>query len=224
MPDAIALLSIIFSWLVAMACLFISYRSGRDQRAHQERLAYDARSWQTKSEGLFDLIATCRSLADAIERPGSIETMEALDAERGEYEASTHEHIGVSEIGVKVADAVERLRDLVPIVEVYGSASCRQAFHDLRRLLRDSGYDPRASDRLEAIRRGKVAAIDAKDYRSAATARRLEREVLDDARARLTLDLSQAQAKAERLIDAARESVEGAAYLPLRPGRWTGTQ
>jgi hypothetical protein len=104
---------------------------------------------------------------------------------------------------------VHRLQDLVPIVEVYGSTRCREAFEDLRRTLRDSGYDPRASDRLSAVRRGKVAAVDAKDYRSAATARRLEREILEAARTQLTIDLVQTREKAERLIDAARESVRG---------------
>lgn len=209
MSDLLALLSVVFSWLVAMGALFLSYRNGNEQRRHAERLARQELGWERKSDGLFDVIATCRSLVDAIDRPGTFETMEALDAERGDYHATAREHVGVSEIGAKVADAVERLRELVPVVEVYGSAECRDAFHGLRQQLRDSGYDPRASDRLEAIRRGKVAAIDAKDYRSAATARRLEREVLEDARTRLTIDLDDTRAKAERLIEATRGSLQG---------------
>lgn len=207
MADPVALTSVIASGLVALAGLALTYRSGREQRRHDERLAYDERAWQRKSEGLFDLIATCRSLVDAIGRQGSIEAIETLDDERGDYEATVREHIGVSDIGVRVGDVVHRLQDLVPIVEVYGSTRCREAFEDLRRTLRDSGYDPRASDRLSAVRRGKVAAIDAKDYRSAATARRLEREILEAARTQLTIDLVQTREKAERLIDAARESV-----------------
>lgn len=209
MADPVALTSVIASGLVALAGLALTYRSGREQRRHDERLAYDERAWQRKSEGLFDLITTCRSLVDAIGRQGSIEAIETLDDERGDYEATVREHIGVSEIGVRVGDVVHRLQDLVPIVEVYGSTRCREAFEDLRRTLRDSGYDPRASDRLSAVRRGKVAAIDAKDYRSAATARRLEREILEAARTQLTIDLVQTREKAERLIDAARESVRG---------------
>ena len=209
MADPVALTSVIASGLVALAGLALTYRSGREQRRHDERLAYDERAWQRKSEGLFDLITTCRSLVDAIGRQGSIEAIETLDDERGAYEATVREHIGVSEIGVRVGDVVHRLQDLVPIVEVYGSTRCREAFEELRRTLRDSGYDPRASDRLSAVRRGKVAAIDAKDYRSAATARRLEREILEAARTQLTIDLVQTREKAERLIDAARESVTG---------------
>jgi len=209
MADPVALTSVIASGLVAIAGLALTYRSGREQRRHDERLAYDERAWQRKSEGLFDLITTCRSLVDAIGRQGSIEAIETLDDERGDYEATVREHLGVSEIGVRVGDVVHRLQDLVPIVEVYGSTRCREAFEDLRRTLRDSGYDPRASDRLSAVRRGKVAAIDAKDYRSAATARRLEREILEAARTQLTIDLDQTREKAERLIDAARESVRG---------------
>ena len=209
MADPVALTSVIASGLVALAGLALTYRSGREQRRHDERLAYDERAWRRKSEGLFDVITTCRSLVDAIGRQGSIEAIETLDDERGDYEAAVREHIGVSEIGVRVGDVAHRLQDLVPIVEVYGSTRCREAFEDLRRTLRDSGYDPRASDRLSAVRRGKVAAIDAKDYRSAATARRLEREILEAARTQLTIDLVQTREKAERLIDAARESVRG---------------
>ena len=209
MPDPLALISVVFSWLVALGGLFVAYRGGTEQRRHEERVALRGRSWQRASEGLFDLIATCRSLTDVIDRPGSIDVIEALDLERGEYQATVQEHIGVSEIGVRVGDVVQRLHALVPVVEVYGSKECRDVFEDLRQLLRDSGYDPRASDRLVAIRRGKAAAIDAKDYRSAATARRLEREVLEDARGRLTIDLDDTRARAERLIEAAAKSVRG---------------
>jgi len=209
MADPVALTSVVASGLVAVTAFVTTYRSGSEQRRHQERLALESRTWQTRSEGLLDLVATCRALVDSIDRPGDFETVEALDTERGDYQATAREHIGVSEVGVRVGDAVERLQRLVPVVEVFASAECRDAFHELRGLLKDSGYDPRASDRLEAVRRGKVAAVDAKDYRSAATARRLEREILDDARARLTIDLSQARAGAVQVIETARESLGG---------------
>jgi hypothetical protein len=209
MADPAALTSIITSGLVAMTAFVTTYRTSREQRRHEERLAHDGRSWQRKSEGLFDLLASCRALTDAIDRPGSIDTMETLDLERGDFQATALEHIGVSEIGVRVGDVLHRFHDLVPIVEVYGTSRCRDAFEDLRRVLRDSNYDPRASDKLVAIRRSKAAAIEAKDYRGAATARRLEREVLEDARTRLTIDLPATRAKAETLIDAARESLDG---------------
>lgn len=207
MADPLAYTSVVSSWLIAMGALYASYRGGSDQRRHEERLSLHERGWEQKSEGLFGVIAAARSLVDAIDRRGSLEAIEALDGERGDYEAAAHEHIGVSDVGVRVADVVDRLQRLVPVVEVYGTPACREAFHDLRQLLRDSGYDPRASERLEAVRRGKDAAIDASDYRSATTARRLEREVLEDARARLSIDLSGARAKAERLIEAAREDL-----------------
>lgn len=207
MADPVALTSVITSGLVAATAFVTTYRSNQEQRRHEGRTAYDERAWRRKSEGLFDVIATSRSLIDSIDRPGDIDTMETLDLERGEYEAATREHIGVSDIGVRVGDVVHRLNELVPVVEVYGSSGCREAFGDLRQLLRDSGYDPRAADRLVAIRRGKAAAVDAKDYRSAATARRLEREVLEDARARLTIDLSEARDRAEKLIEESRKSL-----------------
>jgi hypothetical protein len=207
MADPLAYTSVVSSWLVAMGALYASYRSSTEQRRHDERLAHDARGWEKKAEGLFGVIAASRTLIDAIDRRGSLEAIEALDAERGDYEAAAHEHLGVSEVGVRVGDVVDRLQRLVPVVEVYASKDCRGAFHDLRELLRSSGYDPRASERLEAVRRSKGAAIDTHDYRSATTARRLERELLEDARARLTIDLDVTRAKAERLVKLAREDL-----------------
>jgi hypothetical protein len=207
MADPVALTSVIASTAIALGALTGSYLTAREQRRHEARLDHEGRAWQRKSEGLFDVIATARSLIDAIDRPGSMETIEALDYERGEYQASVREHIGVSEIGVRVGDVVNRLHELVPVVEVYGTATCREAFDDLRQMLRDSGYDPQAADRLAAVRRGKAAAIEAKDYHSAATARRLEREVLEGARTRLTIELPEARSKAERLIEVTRESL-----------------
>ncbi len=209
MPDTVALTSVATSGLVAVTAFVATYRNSKDQRRHDRRLEDDKRSWQRRTDGMFDLVATCRSLADSIDRPGNFDAIEALDAERGDYEAASREHIGVSEIGVRVGDVLHRLHTLMPVIEIYGSAECREAFEDLRQTLRDSGYDPRAADRLASVRRGKAAAVDAKDYHSAATARRLEREVLEDARARLTIDLDETRQKAARLIEAARADVAG---------------
>lgn len=209
MADPVAITSVVASGLVAVTAFVTTFKNGQEQRRHELRLGYEERSWRRKSEGLFDVVASCRSLIDAIDRPGSLEAVEALDRERGDFHASAQEHVGVSEVGVRVGDAVYRLNELDPVVEVYGSPACREAFDDLRQTLRDSGYDPRASDKVAAIRRGKAAAMDAKDYHSAATARRLEREVLETARSRLTIDLTETRAKAERLIETARESLRG---------------
>lgn len=209
MADPVAITSVVASGLVAVTAFVTTYKNGKEQRRHEGRVAYDERAWRRMSEGLFDLVASCRSLIDAIDRRGSLEAMETLDRERGDYHASAQEHVGVSEIGIRVGDAVYRFNELVPVVEVYGSPTCRALFDDLRQTLRDSGYDPRASDKVAAIRRGKAAAMDAKDYHSAATARRLEREALDAASARLSIDLTETRAKAEQLIEAARESLRG---------------
>ncbi|HLN76590.1 MAG TPA: hypothetical protein VK204_06055, partial [Nocardioidaceae bacterium] len=78
MADPVALTSVIASAAVALGALVFSYQSGREQRRHEARLDFEGRAWRRKSEGLFDLIATCRSLIDAIDRPGSIEAIETL--------------------------------------------------------------------------------------------------------------------------------------------------
>ncbi|MGZ4436126.1 MAG: hypothetical protein ACXVW6_00715 [Nocardioidaceae bacterium] len=207
MADPVVLQSVTASTAVAIGGLTLAFLGAERQRRHQERLAQQERAWQATSDGLLNLVATCRALVDAIDRPGSIDTIEALDRERGEYLATVREHVGVSVIGVRVGDVVHRMQQLVPAVEVYGSRDCRKAFHELRRLLRDSGYDPRAGERLAAVQRSKTAAVDGDDFHGAATARRMERQVLEDARTKLELDLDQARDLAERLIDSVRDSL-----------------
>ncbi|MGZ4427345.1 MAG: hypothetical protein ACXVXC_01770 [Nocardioidaceae bacterium] len=207
MADPVVLLSVTASTAVAIGGLTLAFLGAERQRRHQERLAQQERAWQATSDGLLNLVATCRAMVDAIDRPGSIDAMEALDRERGEYLASVDEHVGVSVIGIRVGDVVHRMQQLVPAVEVYGSPACREAFHELRKLLRDSGYDPRAGERLAAVQRSKMAAVDGEDFRGAATARRMERQVLEDARTKLELDLDQTRALAERLIDTVRDSL-----------------
>jgi len=209
MTDPVALTSVVSTGLVALVGLAVAYQMTRDQRRHDLVRARVERSWAVEAGGMADLVATCRSLVDALDRPGSFDAIAELDLERGDYEAAVREHLGVSEIGVRVGDVVRRLHELVAVVELYGSPQCREAFGQLRWHLRDSGYDPTASDRLAAIRRGKAAAIDSKDYRSAATARRLERELLEEARNRLTVDLDRTRELAEQLITATRESIAG---------------
>lgn len=206
MTDPVALTAVVSTGIVAVVGLAVAYQMTREQRRHDLVRARAERVWSVEAEGMADLVATCRSLVDAVDRPGSFDAIAELDLERGDYEATVREHLGVSEIGVRVGDVVRRLHELVPVVELYGSAPCRQAFADLRWHLRDSGYDPTASDRLAAIRRGKAAAIESKDYRSAATARRLERELLEEAKNRLGIDLDRTRELAEQLITTTRES------------------
>lgn len=220
MTDPVALTSVVSSGLVALVGLGVAYQMSREQRRHDLVRARAERTWSGEAQGMADLVATCRSLVDALDRPGSFDAIAELDLERGDYEATVREHVGVSEIGVRVGDVTRRLHELVPAVELYGSPECRTAFGGLRWHLRDSGYDPTASDRLAAIRRSKAAAIDARDYRSAATARRLERELLEEAKNRLVIDLDRTRELAEQVVTATRESFEAEPEGPTpRPRR-----
>ena len=206
MTDPVALTSVVSSGLVALVGLGVAHQMTREQRRHDLVRARAEHTWSVEAQGMADLVATCRSLVDALDRPGSFDAIAELDLERGDYQATVREHVGVSEIGVRVGDVVRRLHELVAVVELSGSPDCRTAFGELRWHLRDSGYDPTASDRLASIRRSKAAAGDAKDYRSAATARRLERELLEEARNRLVIDLDRTRELAERVVTTARAS------------------
>ena len=112
MTDPVALTSVVSTGLVALVGLAVAYQMTREQRRHDFVRARSERSWEVEADGMADLIATCRSLVDALDRPGSFDAIAELDLERGDYEATVREHLGVSEIGVRVGDVV-RDQDLL---------------------------------------------------------------------------------------------------------------
>ena len=69
MADWVALASVVSSGLVALGGLWLTYRTGHEQRKHEADLAYEERAWETKSEGLFKVIAAARVLVDTLSDP-----------------------------------------------------------------------------------------------------------------------------------------------------------
>lgn len=190
MPDTVALASVISSGLVAVGGLWVSYRSGRDQRLHEARLSYEERAWEKKSEGLYAAISTARGIVDVLRS--------ARPAER-------------NRIALTLPASRHRLDELVPIIEAYSSTECRDAFDRLRQILRDADTDILLPDRVAAVRARKEEAIDAQDFESAANFHRQERDLMRAAADRLGVDFDEVLRRAERLIQAARASVRGEA-------------
>lgn len=182
MPDdAVALASVIVSGLVALGGLVVTYLNGRHQRRHERRLAYEERAWEKKSEGLLRVIATTRGLLDTVKvRQGWRRDMIAVD----------------------LMGASRSLDELVAVVEAYASADCRSAFEELRTLLRESGFD------IELIRRQKEEAIDAGDFERAARLKDRDQGTWPRGDA-VDLDFNKVETSCLRLIETARESVQG---------------
>lgn len=169
--------------MVATGALLAQYGGQKAQRKHEAALSYEGRAWEKKNEGLFEVIAACRGLVDAIDRddPGNY----ALAADR----------------------TADRLGEWVAVVEVYSSQECRQAYASLRALLDNAGLPIALSTFVENARQRKMGAVDAGDFEEAVKAMRREREIVDEAASEMTLPEGIARDAALRLIEAARASV-----------------
>ena len=189
MDAPVALASVVGSALVALSGVWLTYWSGREQRRHEGRLAYEGRVWEDKSSALFRLITTTRRLLDLL-REESHDARSPL-------------------LGVQVARTLDDLDDLLPAVEAYASDACRSAFASLRQILRDADADTIAPVYVEIAREKKTAAIDAQDFKGAAAARDREVQLLRSATDALNLDRQDAAQRAERLLAAARDNVRG---------------
>lgn len=188
MTDAVALISVASSGAVALGGLFVTYRSGREQRTHEAHQAFEARAWEVKSKGLFSSISAARSLIDTVTSPSKFRRQE---------------------LGLVVPGALDRLNEALPAVESYASSECRSAFQALRSLLLSAKTDLLAPMRIADIRQAKERAIDAVDFAKAADLRDQERAVYAKATADLGIDSDEVRSRAETLIEAARASLKG---------------
>lgn len=190
MADPVAIVSVVSSGLVALGGLYVNYRSGREQRKHEKRLSFEEHVWERKSEGLFGAIAASRVLLDTLD--------------------SRAPHDAKENLPLRLVEIAERLDDLLPVVEAYGSSECRYAFEDLRALLKSAAPDPRTSAVAYVAARGKEKAIDEADFAAASGWRDREKKALREMREALDLDLDEVRSHASRVIATSRESLREA--------------
>lgn len=188
MTDAVALASVITSGGVALGGLAATIWSGRQQRKHEARLAFEARAWDLKSDSLLRVIAVVRQLSDTLLSPVN-RTKQGL--------------------GVLVPHVLETLDEHVATVETYGSRDCRTAFDDLRALLDESNPDRMAPFWIATYRRQKEEAIDAQDFQRAMELAGKEKDLLAKTTNELTADFDVLLQQIRTLIDAARDSLRG---------------
>jgi len=184
MANTVALVSVVASSAVAVASLWATVWAGRQQRRHEAALSYEQRIWDRKVDGLFELIAATRRLLDATEDQW---------------------------FGEQVSRVLDDLDDLVPVVEAFASAGCRDAFERLRETLRNSGSDSLDHMRIELARSRKVEAIDAEHFEEAAAEAKSERQHQQEALDGLTLDMPALRDLGQRVIQEARRSLRGSA-------------
>lgn len=185
--DWVALASVVATGAVGLGSLVVTYRSNVVQRRHEARLAHSARVWEQKSQALLDVITIARGLIDTLDSP---------------YEWRREM------FGVRLAEQVQGLDELVAVVEAHASRECREAFESLRSLLAGSKPDSAAATTIDVLRRHKVEAIDAGNFDKAALARDRERTTVAQANEAVQgLDKDEVRKRARRVIETARASL-----------------
>lgn len=187
--DVVALVSVIFSGSIAVGSVWATHRSGREQRAHERRLAHEDRVWKQRDDALRALLSTTRELLDDL---GDIERM--LEDERSGYGPST------VEVPNRFIPALSSLDPLNGVVEGHCRENTASAYRGLRRTLKEEiegGPDA-------VMRQPEAYELTGRDPNALADLR----HVLD----RKTLLGWRSQATA--LLDAAREDIRSSPPLP----------
>src|SRR4051812_33349187 len=77
----VPIVSVLATTAVALAAIFFQARGASDQRAHEQRLAYEERTWEQISGALVTVVAQCRLIINAAgiesENPGGTLTTAA---------------------------------------------------------------------------------------------------------------------------------------------------
>lgn len=181
----IAIVSVISSAVVALGTIGANFISGERQRSHEADLDFERRVWERKSEALFAVIERARSLADSADP--------VTDDNRLTY-------------ALNLSRLLEALLDNRAAVEAFASSDCRTALTALIDAMEAQGVKSDVGARearytSQAMKAG-IANVDSYNFY-----RDLAKEVDQEALAEFEPDLAALNARAERLLEAARLSV-----------------
>jgi hypothetical protein len=181
----IATVSVVSSATLAGLTIAANVLTGERQRRHEADLDFEKRVWERKSDALFEVIDLCRRVIDG---------MPLTDDNRLEY-------------ALDLSKTLDDLSARLSAVEAFASSRCRQELTDFMAALRDSGVKHAAGRSVDHFRSksGEVSPLEDLSQWQRYVDWRKEAEA--DAVADFKLDLPDLRARAERLLEAARESV-----------------
>lgn len=180
----IATVSVVSSAAVALGTLAVNFIGSERQRKHESDLDFEKRVWDQKSEALFSVMNISRILAtdgDAI-----------TDANRRTY-------------AINLSKRLDDLHTARGVVDAFASTRCAVALTLLIDAMRDGGVKHNVGYRVDRLREQSMELdpdderwASYRDWRKQAEAKALEN---------FDPNLADIRAKAERVFDAARESV-----------------
>jgi hypothetical protein len=142
--------------------------------------------WERKSEALFTVIHQCRMLADS-DAP-------VTDDNRLTY-------------AVNLSKMLDKLHDTRSTVEAFASSRCREELTGLIEALRNSGVKEGVGGRVDHHWKKSLEVKPSEDFKTWDLHMGWRKEAEEEAVADFEPDLSDLRARAERLLEAARESV-----------------
>lgn len=181
----IATVSVVSSGLVALGTLGANFIGGERQRRHDADLNFEMRVWERKSEALFTVIERCRLVTDS--------DIPLTDGNRKFHALYLS----------KMLDALNGTRSTV---EAFASSRCREELAGLIEALRTAGVKRYVGNRVDRFHQQRLDA-DPEDLSTRKRCQDLVRAAEEKAVADFDPDLRDLRARAERLLEAARESV-----------------
>ncbi|MBM7506551.1 hypothetical protein JOE61_000365 [Nocardioides salarius] len=193
----IATVSVVASALVALGTLAANFIGGERQRSHEADLDFEERVWEEKSRALFAVIKECRVMIDSDDS--------LTDDTRQSW-------------ALYLSRRLDTLTDAQATVEAFASTRCRTELTGLVEAMRSSGVKDYLGNRVDRFEKEwfDVLKYDpntmpTSDLLDDIKRRRRFQEWADDAKkeavADFDPDLPDLQGRAQRLLDAARESV-----------------
>lgn len=184
----IATVSVVASAAVALGTVAANFIGGERQRRHETDLDFERRVWERKSEALFSLMKECRSLADA--------DLPITDKNRQRY-------------ALDLSKALDRLHDVRAAVEAFASTRCRTDLTALIDAMLAGGIKYRSANAADRYSKLALQSItgDAPNSDAWIRWRDLEKALIAEAVEDFDPDMLDIRAKAQRLLDSARESV-----------------
>lgn len=181
----IATVSVLSSAALAGLTIAANVYGGERQRRHEADLDFEKRVWERKSEALFEVIRQCRSLADSAQS--------VTDENRLTY-------------ALNMSKMLDTLHDNLSTVEAFASSKCREELSGFVEALRSGGVKHRHGRDVDHWRDLAVE-TPIHDMQSKMLYSSWRKQSEAKAVADFDPDLDDLRARAERLLEAARESV-----------------
>jgi hypothetical protein len=191
----IATVSVVSSSLVALGTIAANFIGGERQRSHETDLDFERRVWEEKSKALFAVIRDCRAVIDSDDP--------LTDDSRKSW-------------ALYLSKRLDAFTDVQATIEAFASTECRTALTDLIDALRSAGVKDYLGNRVKRYEdlMAKVPLSPPSDTQSTLAEvkqRQKYRQWIEETEQAAVTDfnpdLPDLQARAQRLLEAARGSV-----------------